>query len=227
VNKNRILLGLGSILILLLSACGDPGVKVAEEKSNSTSDDVDIATVESDTTEQDADGETVDASDDAPTDTTNGTTSGPDDDGVDDVGDPPGGDDSGGDGNEGGDTSDSTSTDDTIYDDTEVATLASLVGFYVTNSQGDIYSYAGITPDGVLTDYTYDEAGNCYIPSSSQITDRGEGVFWVQDGDIINEIRLAVRDGNLILFSQDINEPGRIVYPGTTAVSQSDLQLCS
>ena len=122
---------------------------------------------------------------------------------------------------------DSTATaqPSTNYDASD-ATLASLVGFLVTESEGDFKDYAGIESDGVLTDYSYDESNSCYDSTSTQITDRGNGVFWVQDGDVTTELRMARHDGNLILFRNDIDEPGRVVYPGITSVSASDLPLC-
>jgi len=198
VIKKTALLGLGSLLILVLAACGEPGVKVAEEKANSSGGNVNVATTETDAAEQDSDGESN--SDDAAegdgsassSDATGGTTAEP----------APSTDD---DDNDSGD------------DESEVATIASLVGFYVTKSAGDASNYAGITPDGVLTDH---------IPTTTQITDRGNGVFWVQNGDVQYQIRLAVQDGNLILFRNDINEPERIVYPASTSVSLSDLTIC-
>jgi len=104
--------------------------------------------------------------------------------------------------------------------------LASLVGFLVTESDGEFNDYAGIASDGVLTDYSYDKDNNCYDSTSTQIYDQTGGVFWVQDGDVITELRMARQEGNLILFRDDINEPGRVVYPGTDAVSASDLTLC-
>lgn len=104
--------------------------------------------------------------------------------------------------------------------------LASLVGFLVTEAEGEHKDYAGIAADGKLTDYSYDKANNCYDSTSTQIYDQGSGVFWVQDGDVITELRMARQDGNLILFRENINETGRVVYPGTDAVSASDLTLC-
>ena len=106
------------------------------------------------------------------------------------------------------------------------ATLASLVGFLVTESEGDFNDYAGIAADGVLTDYAYDESNSCYDSTSTQIIDQGDGIFWVQDGDVTTELRMARQNGNLILFRNDIDEAGRVVYPGTTSVSVSDLPLC-
>jgi len=101
-----------------------------------------------------------------------------------------------------------------------------LVGFFVTNSEGAVENYAGITADGLLTDYTYDDSGDCYNPTSTQITDQGSGVFWVQDGDITTELRMARQNGNLVLFRNDINEADRVVFPVTTTVSVEDLKLC-
>lgn len=122
---------------------------------------------------------------------------------------------------------DSTSADQAANDYVaSEATLTSLVGFLVTESEGDFKDYAGIDSDGVLTDYAYDESSSCYDSTSTQITDRGNGVFWVKDGDITTELRMARLDGNLILFRNEIDEAGRVVYPGTTSVDASDLQLC-
>ena len=106
------------------------------------------------------------------------------------------------------------------------ATLASLVGFLVTESEGEFSDYAGIAPDGVLTDYSYNESNSCYDTSSTQIIDQGRGLFWVQDGDVTTELRMARQDGNLVLFRNDIDEAGRVVYPGTDSISASDLTLC-
>jgi len=106
------------------------------------------------------------------------------------------------------------------------ATLSSLVGFLVTESEGEFKDYAGIAANGLLTDYSYDKVNNCYDSTSTQIYDQGKGVFWVQDGDVITELRMARQDGNLILFRDNINEAGRVVYPGTDAISVADLTLC-
>ncbi len=112
-------------------------------------------------------------------------------------------------------------------DNPENATLSSLVGFLVTETEGEFNDYAGIAADGVLTDYTYDEANSCYDSTSTQITDRGQGLFWVQDGEVTTELRMARQNGNLVLFRNNIDEAERVVYPGTTSVSASDLPLCS
>jgi len=101
-----------------------------------------------------------------------------------------------------------------------------LVGFFITDSESAVENYAGITADGQLTDYMYDTAGGCYNPTSTQITDQGSGVFWVQDGDVTTELRMARQNGNLVLFRNDINEAERVVFPVTTSVSVADLQLC-
>lgn len=106
------------------------------------------------------------------------------------------------------------------------ATLDSLVGFLITESEGEFNDYAGISPDGVLTDYSYNESNSCYDSTSTQIIDQGRGLFWVQDGDVTTELRMARQDGNLVLFRNHIDEAERVVYPGTDSIGASDLTLC-
>jgi len=188
ILKRKVLLGLGSFVILALSAGCDSGVRVAGERSIGSSGNVNITTADGGVG---AKTETVSAGTAAQT--TDGSTAGP------------------------------VPAD---VNPSEV-NIASLVGFFVTESETDVKDYAGITADGLLTDYSYDDDGQCYNPSSTQITDKGSGLFWVRDGDVVTELRLALQNGNLVLFRNEINESGRVVYPGTTAVSRADLQLCA
>lgn len=121
---------------------------------------------------------------------------------------------------------DSTPALQASFNDPANATLASLVGFLVTESEGEYNDYAGISSDGVLTDYSYNEANSCYDSTSTQIIDQGRGIFWVQDGDVTTELRMARQNGNLILFRNHIDEPDRVVYPGTNSIGAADLALC-
>jgi len=222
-------------MILILSACGDPGVKVAEEKSSDSGANANVVTAEANSTTQENDANVDETTDDA-SDATAGTAS-------DSASEPtpatnnPSNNDAGSNeaDSEGSGTdeagSEATGTDEAgngevAVGETGYPTIATLVGFFITSSDSGVTNYAGITADGKLTDYTYDTARSCYVPTVAQITDRGMGVFWVNDGEVTTELRLAVQNGNLILFVEDINEPGRIVYPGTTEVSRADLTLC-
>ncbi len=121
---------------------------------------------------------------------------------------------------------DSTPALQASFNDPANATLASLVGFLVTESEGEYNDYAGISSDGVLTDYSYNEANSCYDSTSTQIIDQGRGIFWVQDGDVTTELRMARQNGNLILFRNHIDEADRVVYPGTNSIGAADLALC-
>jgi len=178
ILKKSVVLGLGSFLILALSACGDAGVKVAEERSGKPNTGVAA---------------------DAPGPTTAAVA--------------------------GGATREDGQPEQS-GENADMATIDSLVGFFVTESEGQVKDYAGITADGLLTDYTYNDTASCYDPTTTQIIERGMGIFWVEDGDIITELRLAQQNGNLVLFRDDIAEEGRVVYPGTSTVSLADLQMC-